>query len=76
MYNTLVTIMLVISVLLIIVVALQPTKTSNSSTAFMGGAKDIFAQTKARGFEAFLQRATIVLGAAFMIIAVIIAATS
>ncbi len=68
--------MLVLSVLIIIVVALQPTKTQNSSNAFMGGAKENTTQSKVRGFEAFLQNSTIVLGTAFFIIAIWIAKIS
>lgn len=68
--------MLVLSVLIIIVVALQPTKTQNSSNAFMGGGKENINPSKPRGFEAFLQRSTIVLGTAFFFIAIWIATIS
>ena len=46
--------MLVLSVFIIIVVAMQPTKTQNASNAFLGGASQLFGKQKARGFEAVL----------------------
>lgn len=73
MYNLLVGIMLVLSVLIILVVVMQPTKTQSSANAFLGGSKELFSQQKARGFEAFLQKSTIVLGTLFFIIAIWIA---
>ena len=70
MNNFIIGAMVVISVLIIIVVALQPTKTQNSSNAFMGGGSTETVRTKARGFEAFLQNATIVLGVLFFVLAI------
>lgn len=60
--------MLIISVLLIIIVAMQPSKT-NAASSLTGGAEQLFGKQKARGFEAFLIRVTVVLGAAFLILA-------
>ena len=60
MYEILLTAMLVLSIITIIAIALQPTKTQNASNAFMGGSDDLFGQQKARGFEAFLIKVTIV----------------
>lgn len=76
MRDILVGVMLVLSVLIIIVVALQPTKTQNSSNAFMGGGKETVTQSKPRGFEAFLHNSTRFLGTLFFIVAVWIAAIS
>lgn len=59
MYDILVNAMLVLSIFSIIVIAIQPTKTKSSSNAFMGGS-ELFTQKKARGFEAFLLKVTIV----------------
>lgn len=71
MYDFIIGAMIVVSVLMIIVVALQPTKTQNSSNAFMGGGSSNTAvRTKARGFEAFLQNTTIVLGVLFFVLAI------
>lgn len=73
LYDTLLIAELIVSVLLIIVVAMQPTKTSNAASAFTGGAEQLFGKQKARGFEAVLQRATVVLGTLFFALALALA---
>ena len=65
MYNTLLTLLVIIAVLIIISVMMQPAKTDNASTALSGGAADLFS----RGFEAFMQKVTVVLGILFFAIA-------
>ena len=60
MYEILLTAMLILSVFIIIVIAMQPTKTQSASNAFMGGASQLFGKQKARGFEAVLIKTTIV----------------
>ncbi len=72
LYQTILTLMIIISVLLIIIVAMQPSKT-NAANSLSGGAEQLFGKTKARGFEAFLIRVTVGLGAIFMILAVALA---
>lgn len=59
MYDLLLNLMLFLSVFSIIVIAIQPTKTKNSSNVFMGGS-ELFSTQKARGFEAVLLKVTIV----------------
>ncbi|WP_034551140.1 preprotein translocase subunit SecG [Carnobacterium funditum] len=73
MYDTFLIAELIVSVLLIIVVVMQPTKTNNAASAFTGGAEQLFGKQKARGFEAVLQRVTVVLGIAFFVIALALA---
>lgn len=51
---------------------MQPSKT-NAANSLSGGAEQLFGKTKARGFEAFLIRVTVGLGAIFMILAVALA---
>lgn len=75
MYQVILTLMIIISVLLIIIVAMQPSKT-NAASSLTGGAEQLFGKTKARGFEAFLIRVTVVLGTIFMILALILATIS
>ncbi|WP_283581359.1 preprotein translocase subunit SecG [Ligilactobacillus hohenheimensis] len=65
MYNVLLTSLIVVSVLIIIAVMMQPAKEDNASTALSGGAGDLFSKQKPRGFEAFMQRVTAVLGIIF-----------
>ncbi|MCC5895237.1 MAG: preprotein translocase subunit SecG [Alkalibacterium sp.] len=60
MYEVLLTVMLILSVFIIIVIAMQPTKTQSASNAFMGGASQLFGKQKARGFEAVLIKTTVV----------------
>jgi preprotein translocase subunit SecG len=72
-YDTFLIAELIVSVLLIIVVVMQPTKTNNAASAFTGGAEQLFGKQKARGFEAVLQRVTVVLGIAFFVIALVLA---
>lgn len=72
MYQAILTVMIIISVLLIIIVAMQPSKT-NAASSLTGGAEQLFGKQKARGFEAFLIRVTVVLGTIFMILALALA---
>ena len=71
MYNVLTNLMLILSVFSIIVIAIQPTKTQSSSNAFMGGS-ELFTQQKARGFEAFLLKVTVVSLILFFALALIL----
>jgi preprotein translocase subunit SecG len=64
-YNFLMTCILIVSVLIIIAVMMQPAKTNDALSALSGGADDLFAKSKPRGFEAFMQKVTVVLGALF-----------
>ncbi|MDT1939849.1 MULTISPECIES: preprotein translocase subunit SecG [Carnobacterium] len=73
MYNALLIAILVVSVLLIIVVTMQPTKTNSASSALTGGAEQLFGKQKARGFEAVLQRVTVVLGIVFFVLTIALA---
>lgn len=59
MYDIISNLILILAIFSIIVIALQPTKTKSSSNAFMGGS-ELFTQQKARGFEAFLLKVTVV----------------
>lgn len=73
MYNILLTILIIIAFLLILVVVAQPYK-GNSASNLTGGGDAMFGKKKkARGFEAVLNRFTIILGVAFMVIALLLA---
>ena len=69
MYNTLLTLLIIVSVLIIIAVMMQPAKTDNASSALSGGVADLFSKQKPRGFEAFMQKVTAVLGVIFFVLA-------
>ena len=45
---------------------MQPSKTQDAMSALTGGADDLFAKAKPRGFEAFMQKVTVVLGVIFL----------
>ncbi|MCR8969341.1 preprotein translocase subunit SecG [Facklamia sp. 7083-14-GEN3] len=72
MYNALMISLIVVSILIILLVIMQPSK-SNAASTLTGGGDDGTVKTKARGFEAFLIRATTVLGVLFFVIALALA---
>ncbi|MGQ3479714.1 preprotein translocase subunit SecG [Paenibacillus sp. TY11] len=65
--------LVVFSIAVIAVVLLQKGKSAGLSGAISGGAEHLFGKTKARGMDLILQRATAILGAAFMIVSVLVA---
>jgi preprotein translocase subunit SecG len=69
MYDFLLTVIIVLSVLIVITVMLQPSKQNSAASAFSGGADQLFGKQKARGFEAIMQRTTAILGAAWLLVA-------
>lgn len=71
MYSLILTILAVFCVLIIIAVLMQPTKT-NAANSLSGGAEELFVRRKSRGFEAFMQRVTIVLLVLFFVAAIIL----
>ncbi|EKW99173.1 preprotein translocase subunit SecG [Ligilactobacillus saerimneri] len=72
MHNTLLTLLLVVSVLIIIAVLMQPAKTDNAAGSLTGGTSELFSKQKPRGFEAFMQKVTTVLGVLFFVLALIL----
>ena len=71
MYNILLTAFIVVCVLLIIMVVMQPSKSNAAS--MLSGSDDGQPKAKARGFEAFLIKATTVLGILFFVLALALA---
>ncbi|GAF37115.1 hypothetical protein FD41_GL000320 [Lentilactobacillus farraginis DSM 18382 = JCM 14108] len=47
---------------------MQPSKTNDAMSALTGGADDLFAKQKPRGFEAFMQKTTLILGIIFFVL--------
>ncbi|GFE44292.1 preprotein translocase subunit SecG [Streptococcus canis] len=76
MYNLLLTILLVLSVLLVIAIFIQPQKNPSSNVFDSSGSEALFERTKARGFEAFMQRFTAVLVFFWLAIALALAILS
>ncbi|HEQ1149229.1 TPA: preprotein translocase subunit SecG [Streptococcus pyogenes] len=76
MYNLLLTILLVLSVLLVIAIFMQPQKNPSSNVFDSSGSEALFERTKARGFEVFMQRFTAVLVFFWLAIALVLAILS
>ncbi|HGN7645076.1 TPA: preprotein translocase subunit SecG [Streptococcus pyogenes] len=76
MYNLLLTILLVLSVLLVIAIFMQLQKNPSSNVFDSSGSEALFERTKARGFEAFMQRFTAVLVFFWLAIALVLAILS
>lgn len=68
MYQVLLPLLLILSVILIAVIFMQPAK-NQSSNVFDSGTGALFERTKARGFEAVMQRLTAVLVFVWLLIA-------
>lgn len=68
MYQVLLAILLILSVILIAVIFIQPAK-NQSSNVFDAGTGALFERSKARGFEAVMQRITAILVAIWMLVA-------
>ncbi|MBD8070796.1 preprotein translocase subunit SecG [Bacillus sp. PS06] len=75
MHALLITLLVLVSIGLIVVVLLQSGKSAGLSGAISGGAEQLFGKQKARGLDAVLQKATIVLAVLFFILTIAIAYT-
>jgi preprotein translocase subunit SecG len=64
------------SILIVIAVLMQPSKQQDALSALSGGATDLFGKTKSRGFEAFMEKVTVVLGVIFFVLALALAYVS
>ncbi|MET3357933.1 UNVERIFIED_ORG: preprotein translocase subunit SecG [Leuconostoc holzapfelii] len=60
--------LIVVGFLLIVTVMMQPSKQQDALSALSGGAGDLFAERKSRGFEAVMRRATTILGGLWFVI--------
>ena len=70
MENLILNLLLIDSILIVIAVMMQPSKQQDALSALSGGSGDLFGKQKARGFEAFMQKVTVVLGALFFVFAI------
>ncbi|MDH6364619.1 preprotein translocase subunit SecG [Enterococcus sp. PF1-24] len=73
MEDILLGIVIALSIILVVVILMQPSKQNSAASAFTGGADQLFGKQKARGFEAVMQRATAVLGTAWMVLLLVLA---
>ncbi|MFC2695136.1 MAG: preprotein translocase subunit SecG [Lactobacillus sp.] len=75
MYNVIMTLLIIVSILIIIATMMQPQKQQDALNALSGGA--VFGgQTKKRGFEALMEKITSVLLVLFFAFAFILALMS
>ena len=65
-------VLMVISVLLIMIVLLQSNKASDASQIITGGNAMLMGKSKERGAEKFVTKLTYILGAAFIILSMIL----
>lgn len=72
MQNLFTTLLIVDSILIVIATLMQPSKQQDALSALSGGATDLFGKQKSRGFEAFMEKVTVVLGALFFILSLVL----
>ncbi|HDX9577274.1 preprotein translocase subunit SecG [Bacillus cytotoxicus] len=68
MHTFLSVLLIIVSVLLIVLVLMQSSKSAGLSGAISGGAEQLFGKQKARGVEAVLNRITVVLAVLFFVL--------
>ena len=73
MYNLILGVVIVLSVILIFTIMMQPSKQNSAASAFTGGADTLFGKQKARGFEAVMQRTTAILGTIWLVLLLVLA---
>lgn len=66
-------VLVIVSISLILVVLLQSGRSAGLSGAISGGAEQLIGKQKARGIDAVLQTATIVLAVLFFVLAILVA---
>ena len=72
LYNLVMTLLIIVSILIVIATMMQPQKQQDALNALSGCA--VFSgQTKKRGFEAFMEKVTSVLLVLFFVLAIILA---
>lgn len=75
LYNVIMTLIIIVSILIIIATLMQPQKQQDALNALSGGA--VFSgQSKKRGFEALMERITGILLVIFFVLAIILATLS
>jgi preprotein translocase subunit SecG len=71
-YDALIAILIILSIIIVIAILLQPSREDGSAGLFSGssGSDDLFERHKARGFEAVMQRFTAIMVALWMLVGV------
>ncbi len=75
--NTALMILLAIaSIILIVSVLLQSSKSDGLSGSIAGGAEQLFGKRKSRGYEAVLEKITVVAAVCFIVLSIVLVAIS
>ena len=74
MHTALMIILLISSIVLIISILLQESKSDGLSGSIAGGAEQLFGKRKSRGYDALLSRITTVCAVIYIIVALVIVA--
>lgn len=72
MATILLNLLIIDSILIVIATLMQPQKQQDALSALSGGATDLFGKQKSRGFEAFMEKVTVVLGVIFFVLSLIL----
>jgi len=72
MYMILVVLQIIVSIVLIVAVLMQPSKTQGITGVIQGGSETFFAKNKTRTFEATMSRLTIISAVLFALITIAI----
>lgn len=73
MQGVAVTLLIITSIILIVLVVMQSGKSEGLSGAISGGAEQLFGKKKARGIDAFLNRATVIASIFFFVLTFMLA---
>ena len=73
MQGAAVSLLILTSIALIVLVVLQSGKSEGLSGAISGGAEQLFGKKKARGIDAFLNRATVIASVIFFLLTFLLA---
>lgn len=65
--------LIIVSIMLIAVVLLQSGRSAGLSGAISGGAEQLVGKQKARGIDAVLQKATVILATLFIVLTILVA---
>ena len=66
------TFLLIVSILLITIVLMQSSKSTDVNNIMSGGTSDLFKNRKERGSELVISRLTLILGLSFVIICLVV----
>jgi len=72
MHTALMIILLVISVILTVSILLQESKSDGLSGSIAGGAEQLFGKKRSSGYDAILNRITVVFAIAFFVVSLLI----